>query len=104
VKLPKTVIINARLWTVVVDNCNVNSHFSYRDRKITVGAGNPQKRGDVLRGLMHEVAEISAVERGVRYTRDKELGGNGDYLFCGNHDQFDDIISDLSLVIGGLIR
>lgn len=103
-RLPKKVTINSRLWSVVTDRNKTHSHFSYEDRIITVGARKPHIRGDILRGFLHEIAEISSVERGVRFTRDKELGGNCDYIFCANHDQFDDMISDVSNIIGKLLK
>lgn len=103
-RLPKTVTINSRLWSVVTDRKKTHSHFSYEDRIIAVGARKPHTRGDILRAFLHEVAEISSVERGIRFTRDKELGGNGDYMFCADHDQFDYMISDVSDVIRNLLK
>lgn len=102
-RLPKKVRINNRPWEIVKNNKVSTADFSYKKMKINIGtAGNSNR--EVLMGLMHEVAEISAVERGVRCTKDMLQHEAGDFVFMGTHKQFTDMVSDVSSIIGDMMK
>lgn len=101
--LPKTVRINNRPWRVVKDNKVSTASFSYRKLEIKIGtAGNSSR--EVLTGFMHEVAEISSVERGVRSQKSILQHEANDFVFASSHKQFADVISDVSGVIGDMMK
>lgn len=102
-RLPRKIRINNRPWKVIKDNRISSSHFSFRDNTIRIGSKGNSNR-EMLNGFMHEVAEVSCVERYVRCTMDREIGGNGDYRFIADHNQFEGVITDLSAVIGDIMK
>lgn len=102
-RLPKKVLINNRPWGVVKDSKISTMDFSYKKMAIKVGtAGNSDR--EILTGLMHEVAEISAVERGIRSQKCMLQHEAGDFVFSASHKQFSDMITDISSVIGNLMK
>lgn len=102
-RLPKKVRINNRPWEVIKDNKISTADFSYKKMKIKIGtAGNSDR--EVLMGLMHEVAEISTVERGIRCTKDMLQHEAGDFMFMGSHKQFADMVSDVSSIVGDMMK
>jgi len=103
-RLPKTVRINNRPWRVKEAKSTSGSHFSFNNMTIKVGTKNNSQR-EILTGFMHEITEISCCERGVRCLTTRDTGaGNGDYRFVGNHEQFSDVISDVSSIIGDMMK
>ena len=102
-RLPKKIHINNRPWEVVKNNKISTDNFSYKKMKINIGiAGNSDR--EVIMGFLHEVAEISAVERGVRSTKDMLQHEANDHVFTGSHKQFSDIMSDVSSVVGDMMK
>ncbi|KKN06861.1 hypothetical protein LCGC14_1072910 [marine sediment metagenome] len=102
-RLPKKVLINNRPWEVIKDVKTSNATFSYKKMKIKVGTlGNSDR--EVLTGFMHEVAEISAVERGIRSEKCMLQHEVGDFVFSASHKQFGDMICDVSGVVGDLMK
>jgi hypothetical protein len=103
IRLPKKVIINNIPFKVIRDNKYAGGSFSYSDATITVGTKRLSDR-EILENFIHEVAEISTVERGMRGSKCKPLNGSEDYIFAGSHAQFGDVISDVSWVIADLMK
>ena len=102
-RLPKTVHINNRPWDVVKDARRSEADFAYSKMKIEIGTkGNADR--EILTGFMHEVAEISAVERGVRSQKCMLQHEAGDFVFTASHRQFCDVISDVSGIIGDMMK
>lgn len=100
-RLPKKVQINGKEFAVRCDRKNVASHFHYRERDIIIGSFHKDSK---FANFLHEIAEISCVERGIRHVCDREKGGNADYLFCGNHSQFTDMIRDITTAIKLMLK
>ena len=102
-RLPKKVHINNRPWAIIKNNKISTADFSYKKMKINIGtAGNSDR--EVVMGFLHEVAEISAVERGIRSTRDMLQHEAGDFVFTGSHKQFCDMMSHVSSVVGDMMQ
>lgn len=102
-RLPKKVRINNRPWQVVKDKRTSTAGFSYDKMKIRIGVcGNSDR--EVLTGLLHEVSEISAVERGVRSTKDMLQHEANDHVFTASHKQFCDMMSDVSGIVGDMMK
>ena len=71
--------------------------------KINIGtAGNSDR--EILTGFMHEVTEISAVERGIRCTKGMLQHEAGDFVFMSSHKQFADMVSDVSSIVGDMMK
>lgn len=102
-RLPKTVRINNRPWKVAVDRKVSTQSFSYRKAEIRIGTFRNSDR-EVLTGLMHEVTEISAVERGVRAEKCMLQHEANDYIFVGSHKQFSDVVCDVSSIVGDMMK
>ncbi len=102
-RLPKKLRINNRPWSIVKNKKKSVCHFSYHDMKINIGTSGNSDR-EVLMGLMHEVAEISAVERGIRAEKCMLQHEANDYIFAGSHKQFCDMMSDVSSIVGDMMK
>lgn len=102
-RLPKKVRINNRPWEIVKDSKVSTANFSYRTMKIKIGTSGNSDR-EVLMGFMHEVTEISAVERGVRAEKCILQHEANDYVFTGSHKQFTDMVSDISSIVGDMMK
>ena len=102
-RLPKKVRINNRPWVIEKDNKKSVCSFDYHNMKIKIGTSVNSKR-EILTGLMHEVAEISAVERGIRCTKDMLQHEANDHVFTSSHKQFADMVSDVSSIIGDMMK
>lgn len=101
-RLPKKVLINNIPFKVVRNTKSFGSHFSYKKGQITIGAKGSSR--EVLENFLHEVAEISAVERGVRGTKCKPQAEANEYVFHGSHREFQDMITDVSGVVGNMMK
>ena len=102
-RLPKRVLINNRPRVVVKDAEASDAGCSYKEMKIRIGTkGNADR--EVLTGFMHEVAEISSVERGVRSQKCMLQHEANDYVFTASHKQFCDVISDVSGIVGDMMK
>lgn len=101
-RLPKKVLINNIPFKVIRDKKHFGGHFSYKKSSITVGSkGKPR---ETLENFIHEVAEISAVERGMRGTKCKPTGKTDEFIFHGSHREFQDVVTDVSRIIGDLMK
>ncbi len=101
-KLPKTVKINNIPFRVVRDRKSMACSFSYRKSIITIGT-KTMADCEILENFIHEVAEISCVERGIRSSRCKPQQG-AEYVFSGNHSKFQDMITDVSIVVADMMK
>lgn len=102
-RLPKKVVVNNIPFSVKRNRKSMGSSFSYGKGEMIIGAKGLADC-EVLEGFIHEVAEISAVERGMRSVMCKPSGGGPDFVFTGNHRVFNDVISDVSRVVADLMR
>ncbi len=101
-RLPKTVRINNIPFKVSRDKKSMRSGFSYRKATITIGT-KTMADCEILENFIHEVAEVSSVERGIRSSRCKPQD-SPEYVFCGSHKKFQDMITDVSIVISDMMK
>ena len=101
-RLPKKVIINNIPFKVKVNRKSFGSSFSYKTGLMSIGAKG--KPCEILEGYLHEVMEVSAVERGIRGTRCNPSGDGTEYVFSGNHKDFADMVTDVSIVVADLMK
>ena len=102
-KLPRKVMINHRNWMVVKENTHSGANFNYEDSTIRIGTCKNSDR-EVLANMIHEVGEISCVERGVRAQKSMMSNESKDYIFTCNHDRFCDVMNDVSRVVGDIMK
>lgn len=102
-RLPKKILINNRPWKVIKDKKISVCSFGYPKMEMKIGTlGNSDR--EILTGFMHEVTEISAIERGVRSQKCMLQHEAGDFVFSASHKQFSDIVSDVSSVVGNMMK
>ena len=101
-RLPKTVRIANIPFKVIKDKKSLRSGFSYGASTITIGT-KTMADCEVLDNFIHEVAEISSVERGLRSSRCKPQD-SPEYVFCGDHGKFTAMITDVSIVIADMMK
>ena len=101
-RLPKTVRINNIPFKVVMDKTKYGASMSYAKARIVVGSKGDSR--ETLENFLHEVAEISCVERGLRAQKCKPETSENQYIFSGSHDNFRDMISDVSIIVGDLMK
>lgn len=102
-RLPRKVRINNIPFKVVRDKTSAGCSFSYDKLLIEVGTKCNSSR-EMLTGLLHEVAEISAVERGVRNSKCRPQATAHEYVFHASHKDFSDMVSDISGVVGDMMK
>lgn len=102
-RLPDRVLINNRPWKVVQDSKVSSGSFHYEDMKIRIGTlGNADR--EILTDFIHEITEISCVERGVRATKNVIQHEADDYVFFASHGAFCAVITDVSEILGNMMR
>ena len=94
IRLPKIVTVNNIPFTVVKDRKFMGGRLDYETSTITVGTKNLADC-EILENFIHEVAEISTIERGMRSSRCKSSNTSLEYVFTGEHRQFADMIADV---------
>lgn len=102
-RLPKKVRINNIPFNVTKNHKTAGSEFSYQKLNISVGVKRNSDR-ETLTGFLHEVAEISMVERGMRSAKCRPSVDSNEYVFNGSHKDFTDVMSDVSGVVGDLMK
>lgn len=103
IKLPKVVTINNIPFKVTKDRKLVGGKLCYETSTITVGSKDLADC-EVLENFLHEVAEVSMIERGMRSSRCKPSTDSYEYIFTGEHRQFADMIADVSSVMNKVIN
>ncbi len=101
-RLPKKIRINNIPFKVEKNKKSFGSSFSYAKSQMVIGTKGDSR--EVLEGFLHEVAEASAIERGLRAEKCKPEGGEKQYVFCGSHNNFRDMITDISCIVGDLMK
>ena len=101
-RLPKTIRINNIPFAVVTDKTKYGASMSYPKACIIIGTKGDSR--EMLENFLHEVAEISCVERGLRAEKSKPESDSNQYVFCGSHDNFRDMITDVSIIVGDLMK
>ena len=102
-RLPKTIKINGIPFGIIKDSKKTGANFDYEDATITIGT-KKLKDCEVLENFLHEVTEISMVERGMRSIRCKPDTGVREYIFSGDHRMFGDVVTDVSMIVSDLMK
>ena len=101
-RLPKTVSVNNVPFRVVKNRKNFGCSFSYKTGVMIISTKGTSR--ETLEGFLHEIAEVSTVERGVRAEKCKPGGGGKEYVFQGSHKDFTDVITDVSIIVADLMK
>lgn len=101
-RLPKKVWINNIPFKILRDRKSFGCNFSYKKGLISVGTQGCSR--EHLEGFLHEVAEISAIERGMRASKCKPMSDTDEFVFHGSHNDFRDMITDVSIIVGDLLK
>ncbi len=101
-RLPKTIRINNIPFKVVLDKTKYGASMSYPKARIVIGSKGDFR--ETLENFLHEVAEISSVERGLRAEKSKPESSENQYVFCGSHDNFRDMVSDVSIIVADMMK
>ncbi|RJO60791.1 MAG: hypothetical protein C4542_08045 [Dehalococcoidia bacterium] len=100
IKLPKSYMTcGVPLKIVRVEGCG--GEFETDLNSGTIGLGREAQEADLVLAFMHEIAEASASEMGVRYT--KTIGAK-QYLFCCDHEQFSLWIQEVARGVYDLLQ
>jgi hypothetical protein len=95
-KLPKTITICGDKYAIKPCATSNGGSFDTFKRVITVGVLDPLKTHSII---IHEVVELVFAIRNIRYTKEVVSPDNGDYLFCFDHEQFNQAMEDVSAAL-----
>ena len=98
-KLPKSVNICGKMFSVVSDKDSDGGNVDMEKRIITVGTMN---KDDILENFLHEVGEAILVTREFRYAREREEKDSADYRFIMNHEEWTLFGKDMSIALKNL--
>ncbi len=98
-RLPKTVNISGKTYAVSKDKRLYDSSGATLGQSIVVGVQS-QKTERQLDNFIHEVMELIACERSVRYGS----GGSERSVFVMNHKEFDNFCVDVATAIRPMIK
>ncbi len=102
-RLPKKVIIVNRPWKVVLNRKDSCAFFSYKTMTITIGTHKNAER-EIFTSFLHEITEISAIERGIRATKCTLQHESNDYIFSADHSSFTCMVLDVATVLSDLLK
>lgn len=100
-RLPREIHLCNIPFKVKCNHERYGSSFSYKTAIIKVGTAGSSR--EALEGFLHEVAEISMVERGMRASKCKPQV-DGDYVFHGSHQEFQMVMCDVSGVVADMMK
>jgi hypothetical protein len=92
-KIPNKVPICGRMYKIRTNSKTFEGSFSEADQCITVGTAFPP---DIPEILLHEIVEATCAIRNIRYVAERGEPDNGDYRFMFNHDEFENMIKDVT--------
>ena len=101
-RLPKKIRINNIPFKVVKDKRKYGASFSYKKSLMVIGSKGDTR--ETLENFIHEIAEVSSVERGLRCEKSKSSCDVNEYVFCGSHNDFRDMITDVSNIVADLMK
>ena len=102
IKIPKTIIIGHRDFSVIIDKKDSGASFSYKKMTIKIGTANNTPR-EIFEHFMHEVMEIICVEKGIRSSKCLTEASDLDYVFTASHREFCLLTTELSRIMADLI-
>ena len=98
-KLPKTVQISGKKYTVRKDNTMWGGNGGTARQEIVVGTKKDQSCARQFENFMHEVAELAAAEQHLRYE-----AADDEVMFVMNHKQFNSFANDIATAIMPMIK
>lgn len=102
-RLPKKVKINNIPFKIIKDPERSGASFSYDKAEITIGTKGLADC-EILEYFLHEVTEICMIERGMRSMRCRPDTDEPEFLFVGAHRAFSDVVTDVSIIVGDLLK
>lgn len=103
-KIPPKLIICGREYRIIKDKKLRGGNFDGGAQVIRIGIKNNPPTDEIRITLLHEIIELILAERLLRYQKNYSHIENGHYLFCFNHQQFEDWIIDLNSALRTLIK
>ena len=98
-KLPKTVQISGKTYNVRRDKKRWGGTGRTGKQEIVVGTRNDQSSHRKFENYVHEVAEVVACERHLRYEASDE-----EVVLVMNHKQFDAFANDVAAALWPMVR
>ena len=98
-RLPKTVQISGKTYTVHGAKNSWGGSCSTGSQKITVGTARNTTRHRRLTSLVHEILEAVFLERRLRFE-----SADDDVVFVMNHKQFSDYAMDVTTAIEPMLK
>lgn len=98
-RLPKTVQISGKKYTVRKDNTTWGGKGGTGRQEIVVGTKSDQSAARQFENFVHEVAELSAAEQSLRYEASDE-----EIVFVMNHKQFNSFANDIATAIMPMVK
>ena len=98
-KLPKTIKVSSKTYTVIKDRKASNARGRTFLQTITIGT-HDQSDERVFDGFLHEIAELVCCENNFRYGD----GHSETSVFVMNHKEFERFISDVASAIYPMVK
>lgn len=98
-RLPKTVQISGKRYTVRKDNTIWGGNGCTGKQELVVGTRSDQSTARQFENFVHEVAELSAAEQSLRYN-----ASDDEILFVMTHKQFNSFANDIATVLFPMIK
>lgn len=95
-KLPKTIELADKTFTIICDKNTGNSSFDFELGIIKIGA---KWQKEILSNFLHEVLECLLAANAYRYTNCQ-----GNYIFSFTHAEFSNICLQLSSILKDIVK
>jgi hypothetical protein len=102
-RYPKTIIIANRKWKIQKTKEHSSADFSYKTMTITLGTLKNSPR-EIFASFLHEIAEISAIERGIRSQKCTIQHQTSDFVFSASHEAFSYMMIDVATVLSDIME
>jgi len=100
IKRIKSLKVNCYAFKVKWDQAHCGGFFSYADQVIEIGTKG-ESDSEIFRIICHELAEITAIEMGVRLNRPD---CDSDYVFVYDHRQHETMTNMFSGLVSQFIE
>lgn len=100
-KLPKTVMIYGKPYTIKKDRTRNGAHVNQRKCEIIIGTSD--KYG-VLENFVHEVIEQILVDNHHRYDNHHCYPANKDMFFVFTHNEFENVIPQIIVALKDILK
>ncbi len=100
-KLPKTVMIYGRLFTVRKDRTRNGAHVDSKKCEIVIGTSD---KHCTLENFLHEVIEQILTVNHHRYENHHCCPENRDMFFVFNHNELENIIPQIAIALKDILK